>query len=305
MKSVSIIIVNYNLTENIRNLLTTIDQNVKDIDYEVIVVDNNSPDRSVEKLTSEFPQFRFEFLNTNYGFGHGNNVGAFKTTGKYLLLLNPDTYLVDNLPLKLYHFAEKHPDCGIIGPRLYFPDGTIQISAAKFPNLKQEIAYHFGLLSIGLNLIYKLKEKLYKGEYYKVDFVFGSCMFINREVFETVKGFDERYFLLSEETDFCYEVRKNTDYQIIYWRGAKIIHLKSQITGQNVPLRLKLAYESKLRFFNKHYSAIRVFILRIYIITLFTLKYLTIFRKKHRRQDYKETYLHIIKIYINPARLNK
>ncbi|MCH8034637.1 MAG: glycosyltransferase family 2 protein [Bacteroidetes bacterium] len=305
MKSVSIIIVNYNLTENIRNLLTTIDQNVKDIDYEVIVVDNNSPDRSVEKLTSEFPQFRFEFLNTNYGFGHGNNVGAFKTTGKYLLLLNPDTYLVDNLPLKLYHFAEKHPDYGIIGPRLYFPDGTIQISAAKFPNLKQEIAYHFGLLSIGLNLIYKLKEKLYKGEYYKVDFVFGSCMFINREVFETVKGFDERYFLLSEETDFCYEVRKNTDYQIIYWRGAKIIHLKSQITGQNVPSRIKLAYESKLRFFNKHYSVIRVFILRIYIITLFTLKYLTIFRKKYRRQDYKETYLRIIKIYINLAGLNK
>jgi len=157
MKSVSIIIVNYNLTENIRNLLTTIDQNVKDIDYEVIVVDNNSPDRSVEKLTSEFPQFRFEFLNTNYGFGHGNNVGASKTTGKYLLLLNPDTYLIENLPLRLFNFAETHPDFGVIGPQMNYPDGLFQISYAKFPNVKQEIAKGMRIIRPLLTILHKVK----------------------------------------------------------------------------------------------------------------------------------------------------
>ncbi|MCZ6703362.1 MAG: glycosyltransferase family 2 protein, partial [Ignavibacteria bacterium] len=294
-----IIIVNYNLTENIRNLLTTIDQNVKDIDYEVIVVDNNSPDRSVEKLTSEFPQFRFEFLNTNYGFGHGNNVGASKTSGKYLLLLNPDTFLVDNLPLKLYNFAEKHNGFGIIAPQMDYPDGTFQISYAKFPNLKQEIAKFFGIIRPLLIMLHKFKCKFNSKNYFEVDFVFGSCMFIRREIFDEVEGFDEKYFLLTEEVDLCYRVRQKTKYRIIYWQGAKIVHLKSQITGKDVTTRFKQEYFSKWRFFNKHYSFIRVFVLRLFIVIIFSLKYLAHTLKKERKQKIKGVYLYIIKLYLN------
>lgn len=298
MKSVSIIIVNYNLTENIKNLLESIEEHVTDIDYEVIVVDNNSPDRSIESLVSEFPNYRFKLLKTNYGFGHGNNSGVAVSSGKYLLLLNPDTYLIDNLPLKLYHFAEKHPDYGIIGPSLYFPDGTIQISAAKFPNLKQEIAYTFGVLGLGLKMLYRLKEIFYRGEYYDVDFVFGSCMFIRREIFEQVQGFDEQYFLFSEETDLCYTVKMMLKSKVIYWRGAKVFHLKSQITGKDILLRLKLAYESKLKFFRKHYSPFRVLVLRYYIISMFVFKHVILFRKKDQKPRYKAAYQHIINNYI-------
>jgi GT2 family glycosyltransferase len=104
--AVSIIIVNYNLTESIRNLLKSIQKFVSEIRYEVIVVDNNSPDRSIEDLKYDFPEFQFICLNTNYGFGHGNNVGFSKSRGDYLLLLNPDTYLIDNLPFKLYKFSK-------------------------------------------------------------------------------------------------------------------------------------------------------------------------------------------------------
>ncbi len=84
---ISIIIVNYNLTESVRELLNSIKKYVNSINYEVIVVDNNSPDRSVENLKLEFPDFQFIYLNTNFGFGHGNNVGFSISRGEYLLLL--------------------------------------------------------------------------------------------------------------------------------------------------------------------------------------------------------------------------
>ena len=159
---VSIIIVNYNLTENIKNLLKSILKQVHDITYEVIIVDNNSTDRSIEKLAQEFKDFLFIFLDTNYGFGSGNNVAFSRAQGEYLLLLNPDTYLIDNLPLKLYKIAKQNQDFGIIGPKLIYPDGTFQISSAKFPNFMQEIG-NLSRLSIPmLKIINHFKYGVFK-----------------------------------------------------------------------------------------------------------------------------------------------
>jgi len=202
MITVSIIIVNYNLTEAVRTLLNSIKEQVKEIEFEVIVVDNNSSDHSIVDLKEKFPEFRFEFLNTNFGFGHGNNIGVKLSKGKYLLLLNPDTYLINNLPFKLFQFAEAHTEFGVIGPKLIFPDGKYQVSYAKYPNIKQELLYSIGLIGIALRLLYRLKDLLYRKSYYNVDFVFGSCMFIRSNVFQKVNGFDEEYFLFSEEDKF-------------------------------------------------------------------------------------------------------
>lgn len=300
MKLVSIIIVNYNLTEHIRNLLHSIEKFVTSIDYEVIVVDNNSPDRSIEKLTSEFPQFKFEFLKTNYGFGHGNNYGASKTTGKYLLLLNPDTYLVDNLPLNLFNFAEAHTDFGVIGPQMNFPDGSFQVSYAKFPNIKQEIAKALRIIGPLLIILHKVKCRINKEEFFDVDFIFGSCMFIRRKIFNEVKGFDEDYFLIAEETDLCYKIRKHTKFSVVYWQIPRIHHLKSQITGKDSVARLRQEYISKIKFFLKHYSAFRILILRIVIVFIFVLKYVVHSAKKERKQKVMDVYQYIIKLYLNP-----
>jgi GT2 family glycosyltransferase len=305
MKSVSIIIVNYNLTENIRSLLHSIDNFVTNIDYEVVIVDNNSPDRNIESLTTEFPQFRFEFLNTNYGFGHGNNVGASKTTGKYLLLLNPDTYLVENLPLTLFNFAEIQPTFGVIGPQMNYPDGSFQISYAKFPNVKQEIAKGMRIIRPLLTKLHKIKCIISKEKFFKVDFVFGSCMFIRREVFEEVNGFDEEYFLIVEETDLCYKIKRDTKFSIVYWQTPKIHHLKSQITGKDITARLRQEYISKLKFFLKHYSAFKILILRVTIVFIFTLKYIVHSAKKERKQKVKDVYQHIIKLYLKPYSIIK
>jgi len=295
---VSIIIVNYDLTESIRKLLLSIKEYVTNVKYEVIVVDNNSPDRAIEVLKKEFPEFSFELLDTNYGFGHGNNVGAKLSTGKYILLLNPDTYLIENLPLKLFNLAEDNPEFGVIGPQLIFPDGKYQVSYAKFPNIKQELLIAIGLIGQALTLIYKLKDLFSRNKkYYSVDFVFGSCMFIKRDVFERVKGFDEEYFLISEETDLCYKIKKYYGKKIIYWKGARLVHEKSLATGRNIPLRMKQAYKSKLIFFKKHYSKYYFTFLKYSIIIAFLFKQVFLFRKRENKKKYKETYQEIIRLY--------
>ncbi len=296
---ISIIIVNYNLTESIRNLLNSILLNVKGINYEVIVVDNNSPDRTIENLPSEFPDFNFIFLNTNYGFGHGNNVGFSKSRGEYLLLLNPDTYLIDNLPSQLYKLAKENSDFGIIGPKMIFPDGRFQISTAKFPNLKQEIGHFTGLIGRALLIINLFKNRsFHKKQYYKVDFIFGSCMFVKSSLFKELNGFDEDYFLFTEEVDLCYRTWEKTKYKVVYSFAQKIVHIKSLVTGKNMPERLKLGYESKLKFFKKHYSIYRVFVLKNFIILMSVIKYLTLLLSNSEDNSYKKAYLSIIKHYL-------
>lgn len=298
MEMVSIIIVNYNLTRSIRILLKSIEENVKNINYEVIVVDNNSTDRNIEKLSEEFPRIRFLYLETNYGFGHGNNSGVKISQGKYLLMLNPDTYLINNLPLLLYKFAKEHPDIGIIGPKLVFPDGSMQVSYAKFPNIKQELFYAIGLIGIALKSLYEIKDFVYKKSYYLVDFVFGSCVFIRKDVFQKVNGFDEAYFLFLEETDLCYRVKHDAGLKVVYWKGASIVHEKSLITGKNIPARIKQNYISKLIFFSKNYSPFRRYILKKIVIGVFLFKHLTLFRKGKAKQKFKEVYRAIIKLYL-------
>jgi GT2 family glycosyltransferase len=294
---ISIVIVNFNLTESVRSLLDSIKKNVNDINYEVVIVDNNSSDRSIEILASEYPEFRFEFLNTNLGFGHGNNVGMRLSQCKYYLLLNPDTYLVDNLPLKLYNFAEKNKNIGIIGATLIYPDGNFQISTAKFPNVKQEIVNAIGLLKYVVRLIHWIKIKLIPKEYFNVDFVFGSCMFIRGEIIELLGGFDEDYFLFAEEADLCYRVKKDTSYKVIFWKGGKIVHLKSQITGKNELQRLKITYESKYKFFLKHYSSTYSKMLCFIISTHYFFRYLFLMiqRNDEKSESVMQTYLDIMK----------
>lgn len=295
---VSIIIVNYNLTESIRKLLLSIKNHVTGIKYEVIVVDNNSPDRSIENLKEEFPEFSFEFLSTNYGFGQGNNTGVKLSTGKYILLLNPDTYLIENLPLKLYQVAEDNPEFGVIGPQLIFPDGKYQVSYARFPNIKQELLVAVGLIGPALTLVYKMKDFFFRNiKSYSVDFVFGSCMFIARDLYEKVNGFDEEYFLISEETDLCFKIKSNLGKKIIYWKGTKLVHEKSLATGKNIPERMKQAYKSKLIFFNKHYSRFYVYALKFVIILSFLFKQLFVFRKGANKRLYREAYREIIRHY--------
>jgi GT2 family glycosyltransferase len=158
-----------------------------------------------------------------------------------------------------------------------------------------------GVLGNVLTFITKFKKWIFKNKkYYKVNFVFGSCMFINSKLFKELNGFDKDYFLFTEEADLCYRAWKNTKYKVIYYFDSKIVHIKSLITGKNMPERLRYNYESKLKFFKKHYSVLRILVLKHFILMTFFLRYITLFRKRNKkiRESYRSAYLDIISLYI-------
>ena len=267
MKLVYIIIVNYNLTESVKNLLFSIQQETTNILYKIIIVDNNSPERNIENLQSEFPDVTFEFLNTNYGFGHANNCAIKKYPSDYYLLLNPDTLVIDNCIFELYKFLEGNKEFGIISPLTLNENKTIQYTHRKFPNIFEEFMGLLGLQEISYRFIRIVEHRFRNRILLEPDFIYGSAMMIRKEVFERIGYFDEGFFLFAEETDLCYRLRKETKIKIGLLRNVKLVHAGGRIISTDMSLRIRHILQSKLIFLMKHYSPLKRNLLR-FIISL-------------------------------------
>lgn len=293
---VNIVIVNYNLTEEIRRLIKSIYKNTYDIKFLINVVDNNSADRSIENLEKEFPEVNFYYLDKNYGFAVANNYILKKVKCKYHLVINPDTELIENSIKKLFEFMENHPEVGIAGPKIEYPDGKLQYSCLSFINpgyIISEILYFLGNY---LRYELKIKEIFNKGEYIVTDYVLGAFMIIRDQVLEDIGYFDEDYFLFAEEGDLCKRVKKH---KVAYWKGTTIIHSRSASTNKDKSQRVKWLYESKLLFIKKHYSFLYGGIIRFLIILLMMKNSIVKLRSDDvHRKKYLDTYKYIIKYYI-------
>ncbi len=226
---VSIIIVNYNSEEVIGRCIESIIYHVSAVSYEIIVVDNASSDDSVHFIKKNFPQVRLILNSRNEGFGAANNRGAQQAKGKYLFFLNPDTLLLDNAVLCFYHFLEKEqPDAGAVGGNLVKENGIPTTSFGNFPSFLQEWSdvgfrrfypeYYDKNLRIG-------KACPASGKPVKVPYITGADIFIRKEVFQEVEGFDEQFFLYYEETDLFYRLHRR-GYTAYLLPEVKIVHLE-------------------------------------------------------------------------------
>jgi GT2 family glycosyltransferase len=296
---ITIIIVNYNLTTSIDRLLESIFKYTKEVNFDVYVVDNNSPDRTIRRLVKKYPNVNFVFLKNNYGFGYANNVIFNKVNSDYYLLLNPDTLLLENSVLKLYEFMERKKDAGIVGATLINEDGGIQESALKFPRIYHELFDVFGLTAYGVRFVKKLRHKILNENYYKTEFIFGSCFMIRKEVIDVTKGFDEDYFLFAEETDLCFRMQRLTKYKTYFFRKTNIVHVGGKATNKREYERIRRLNMSKLLFFNKNYSEFYVFLLRILkILSFYERSVRIVFRKEKKvRKKHFATYKYLIKKY--------
>lgn len=300
MVDIAIIIVNYNLTNDIRCLISSIKQKVSFKNYKILVVDNNSPNRDIGLLTTEFKDVEFVFLDKNYGFGYANNIGIKKQKAKYYLLLNPDTYLKNDLVSNLFSFMENNLSFGIVGPKIMYEDGIEQISALRYSNIMYLLADLSGNLGRYQQFEKKRRELLINEDFYEVDYVLGACLMIRKEIFDKIGFFDEDYFLFAEETDLCYRVNKYSNYKVIYTKTLSITHVGGRSTNQIKTKRIKWLYESKLIFYKKHYSKLKSFFLRS-IIILIMLKYIIVISLKKnevQQKAYIDTYWYLIKYYI-------
>lgn len=278
----SIIIVSYNTKELTLRCLQSIKSSFVDsaINYEVIVVDNNSLDESIDAIKNKFPQVKLLINSENVGFGRANNQGIQKAQGEVVFLLNSDTLVIERGVERLYHFLKKQPEKTIVGGKLFNFDKTPQDSAGK--------AYTLPTIFTALFL---------KGDHFHVtryspenikdvDWVMGACIMTYKTTFENIGFFDEGIFMYMEEIDWEYRA-KQKGYNILFFPEAHFFHLGSGSSkGREMPILN--VFRGFLYFYKKHYSIWHQIILRFLLIlkSLFAIVLFIILSKKNDRDLY-------------------
>lgn len=270
--TLSIIIVNYNVYDLLKNCIQSIYSNIKDVDYEIIVVDNNSPERDIENIQHDFPLVNYIESNENLGFAKANNIAFRKSTGKYLLLLNPDTVLIDNFVYEFIKMLEKENNFSACAPMLVYEDRSFQSSTGPQMDLFYELLESFNLTGIYRN--YK-KKKYFKNpsSFFAVSWASAACLLVKSIDFKNVNGFTESYFLNYEDIDLCKKLSSSGN-KIIYYPKYHCIHLDHKSFAFNYDKLIYSRYLSKINYSLLHYSVIERFFFRSIVIFGLILKYL-------------------------------
>jgi GT2 family glycosyltransferase len=296
---VSIVIVNWNARDYLRECLVTIfNENFLD-EYEVLLVDNASTDDSLEVIKREYPLIKIVANNENIGFSRANNQAIRECQGEYILLLNPDTEIRPFAIKKLLEAIKTHSNNGIVGPRLLNRDGSLQVSCYPFPTLAREF---WRLLH--LDKIHPLGSYDQDGwnltQPREVDSLQGACLLIRREVFDQVGLLDEDYFMYTEEIDFCYRAKK-AGWKIVWVPTAEVIHFGGQSTSQAAASMFLQLYHSKLLFFRKHYGKPAAWIYKMIIfcaslirLALTPFAWLEKLPKREQHLALSRNYLHLL-----------
>ena len=236
MVDLSIVILNYKS----KGLTLNCIRSIKEADFgtfknEIIVVDNNSGDSIREILAWQYPDIKFIQNKENLGMGEGNNAGIKKASGKYIVVMNPDTIALYDTFKILFNFMEENKEVGIVGPLQYNPNKTIQNSCYKFPSILIPVYRRtpIGKMKFARK---KVDEYLMKDFNHKsiseVDWVLGSFLFIRSSALEKTGLFDKRFFMYFEDTDLCKRFWKK-NFKVAYNPEAKIIHNHTRQSAQD------------------------------------------------------------------------
>ncbi len=260
----SIIIISYNTAKLTLDCIKSIflDKGLKEIPFEIIVIDNNSHDESVQELKKLKDKITLIENKDNTGFGKANNQGVKIAKGNYVLLLNSDTIILHSAISQSLDWLCSHPESSICTAQLLNKDKTIQASGGFFPNLANVLTWCLSLDDLPLiNKIIKpihphtptfyTKDKFYLSDH-RQDWVTGAFLLTRKNLFDKVGGFDESYFMYGEEVELCYRIRKNTtNNQVWYLIGPQIIHLGgASATSRLDPILNE--YRGIISFFKKH-----------------------------------------------------
>jgi hypothetical protein len=197
-----------------------------------VVVDNGSRDGTPAFVRERFPEVRV-LEGENRGLAAGWNAGVAASESRYVLLLNPDAWLVGDALARLVAFADSRPRAAVVGPRLLNPDGTLQRSVRGFPTVWRLATEYLFLRklaprSAALNAFYA--GGFDHDQVYEADFVMGACMLLRREAIAEVGPADEDFFLFSEETDWCYRFRE-AGWEVVFFPGAECVHVGGAAHG--------------------------------------------------------------------------
>lgn len=261
---VSIVVLNYNTREELRSCLQAVaregstDLAGQDgrLSAELWVVDNASSDRSAEMVEEQFPWARLVRSPRNGGFAFGNNLVLPRTSGRYVLLLNPDTSPDPGAIGTLVEDLERHPEAAASGPKLLRPDGTIHLACRRsFPT--PPVAFY---RLTGLSRRFPRSRRF--GRYNltfldpdlatEVDSVCGACMLVRREAIDQVGLLDERFFMYGEDLDWCLRMQR-AGWRVRYQPGAVVRHLHGGASRRRVWRTTFHFYRAMDLFYRKHY----------------------------------------------------
>lgn len=230
----SIISVSYNSEEFIEKFVKSV-LKFKPKSSELIILDNGSSDNTVDLLKKFGGQIILIESSENLGFSKGNNRAAKEATGEYLFFLNPDTEVSSNIFDELLDFYEESNDAGIVAPKLVMADGKTQSSVKKVPTVWGAFEeFVLGVRNAYSQYTPKAEEAV------EVDVVYGAAILISKEIFDSLGGFDEKYFLYYEDVDLCDRVR-NSGKKVYYYPKVFVKHL----VGATKSLRNKYQLNSE------------------------------------------------------------
>lgn len=232
MTKISIITVTYNSAKQIGAFLDSISRSADKIEKEVIIIDNASQDETIKVVEKHKLKTILLKSPINAGFAKAVNQGIAKSSGDYILLLNPDTELVGSCLTTLLRFAESHQQLGAVAPRLLNPDGKPQPSIYKFPTITNAIKKDF----FGCTNCFG--KYLPEGEQ-QVDVAIMAAFLIPRKTIDLIGGLNEKYFLYYEDFDFCRKLKQN-NLPVYYLPTARVNHVHGAsghfVSHQNSPL---------------------------------------------------------------------
>jgi hypothetical protein len=272
---VSVVVVSWNVRDLLRACLRSIVDDEHARRCEVIVIDNASADGSAEMVESEFPAVQLIRNASNRGFTAANNQGALAARGQHLFFLNPDAEVHPGAIGALVGFLEEHQAAGAVGPRLRYGDGSPQPSRRRFPTPatalmeSSPVAWHWpdNPWSRRLHM-----ADLPAEDCQPVDWLVGAALMVRAVAFLQTGGFDEGFFMYSEETDLCYRLR-TLGWEIVYVPEAVVTHHEARSSDQAVASRHVNFQTSKLRYHRKTSGPLTAAALRFTLLGMFAVEW--------------------------------
>lgn len=276
IEKVSFIIVNWNAGDVIADCIESVRRTVK-LNFEIIVVDNNSSDNSIAMIKDRYPEVILIPQKENLGFSKACNIGASRSTGKYLLFLNPDTVVYEDAVAKMVHFLQVNPSAAIVGPKIVEKDGDVSaICKRKLPTLHQDFLKIFLITRLTdwikkrLSKQVPLLKRRFDAFYEKTEeceYLSGSCMCMKKDLFESLGGFDESIPMYLDDNDLC---KRTIDSGLknFYIAEAKILHLERHSTkkAENYKAYDILWMQARIFYYKKHFGIAKTALFKLIIL---------------------------------------
>lgn len=251
MIDVSILMVSYNTRDLTLESLRALPDACQGLNYEIIVVDNASSDGSADAI-SAVDSVHVVRSDSNLGFARAVNLAALSATGRYLLLLNPDTVPDGPFVSELVEHAGKHPECRIYGGRTLREDGRDYLAGYKFPSIPLYLWF-----ASGLSILYNIEElpRLDRSKATGVPALSGCLMMIEAELWRALDGFDPDFFMYCEDADLCWRATLAGARPTLV-PAARIVHLGGR-ASTSTARKVELLMKGKISFVRKHWSPSR------------------------------------------------